>query len=160
MKKKLNFFCILMLTLMAAQFIAAFVCYSGEMTEAFAEGYQDGRTGGTSTTVPTMNGFGAIAALIAGIGSLCSIVAFIRFILNVNRNKVFVWKNVSLLRWAGWGLLAYCVGGIAARVFARGNFTEAFLDHGDSLCSCVFYLIVAEVFAIGLKLKEEQDLTI
>ena len=158
MKKKLNIFCVLLLVLMAAQFVVSFVYLSGDMSQAFREGWQDGHS--ETNSITAKEGIMAIVALIAGIGSVCSIIAFIRFILNVNRDKVFVWKNVSLLRWTGWGLLVYCVGAIVIRLFTTGSFCEAFLDHGDRLCTCIFYLIVAEVFAIGLKLKEEQDLTI
>jgi hypothetical protein len=41
-----------------------------------------------------------------------------------------------------------------------GNFAEAFDEAIGLMIFSVFNLIVAEAFAIGLKLKEEQDLTI
>ena len=158
MKKIMNVLCILMLVLIAAQFIVSFVYLSGDMGQAFREGWQDGLS--ETNGITAMEGVMAIIGSISAIGSICSIVAFIRFILNVNRDKVFVWKNVSLMRWAGWGLLVYCLGAIVIRLYTTGSFCETFLDHGDRLCTCIFYLIVAEAFAIGLKLKEEQDLTI
>ena len=160
MKKKLNFFCVLMLVLIAAQFIVSFVYLSGDMGQAFREGWQDGQSSGQANAAPAIDGVRAIICLIAGIGNICSIVAFIRFILNVNRDKVFVWKNVSLLRWSGCGLLLYWIGEIAIRLLEQESFSQTFLDNGDRICTCVFYLIMAEAFAIGLKLKEEQDLTI
>ena len=94
------------------------------------------------------------------IAAISSFWCFVRFILNVNRDKVFVWDNVILLRITGLGLL---VAGLFAAVdeFLHGSgFTQVYEDYIDVLLFCVFNLIVAEVFAIGLKLKLEQDLTI
>ena len=83
-----------------------------------------------------------------------------RFILNVNRDKVFVWQNVALLRWAGWGLLIPYIIIIVSELLNHVPIRQIYIEDSDSLIFGVFCLIMAEVFAIGLKLKEEQDLTI
>jgi bacteriorhodopsin len=89
-----------------------------------------------------------------------SFIAFVRFILNVNHDKVFVKENIPLLRWAGWGMM------IPAIIYSVHDLVEHFPadnvynSYMDDFVFGLFCLIIAEVFAIGLKLKEEQDLTI
>ena len=70
MKKKLNIFCVLLLVLMAAQFVVSFVYLSGDMSQAFREGWQDGHS--ETNSITAKEGIMAIVALIAGIGSVCS----------------------------------------------------------------------------------------
>ena len=154
MKKKLNFFCVLMLIVMASQVIMTFVTGA----DAFAEGWERGRNAEPVSTWSALAGL--FMEMLVVIAAISSFWCFVRFILNVNRDKVFVWDNVILLRITGLGLL---IAGLFAAVdeFLHGNgFTQVYEDYIDVLLFCVFNLIVAEVFAIGLKLKLEQDLTI
>lgn len=156
MKKKLNLFCVLILVLKAAQIIIGNVMSFGENAQAFKEGWEDG--GKTETNS------GELLIVILGIACIFliirSLIAFVRFILNVNRDKVFVWENVPLLRWTGWGLLT------ATAIIAIHDLLEhipverIYNNSIDDFIFSVFCLIMAEVFIIGLKLKEEQDLTI
>ena len=154
MKKKLNLFCVLMLLLMVAQVVMMFVMNA----DAFQEGWQEGASG------QTPSGWTALIGLLFGIAvilaAIVSFVCFLRFILNVNHNDVLTGENVNLLRFTGIGLLIITVFGLYLALWEGENFAEAFDEAIGLMIFSVFNLIVAEAFAIGLKLKEEQDLTI
>ncbi|MGN0311096.1 MAG: DUF2975 domain-containing protein [Bacteroides sp.] len=96
---------------------------------------------------------------------------FIRLIVDINRSLIFCWKNVSRLRRLGILLLVsfgcnflseYLNLQVMQEVFELPGYAismrEALSVTIPVLGLCA--LIVAEVFAIGLKMKEEQDLTI
>ncbi|MDO4164317.1 MAG: DUF2975 domain-containing protein [Bacteroides sp.] len=100
-----------------------------------------------------------------------ALVLFIRLVISINRLSIFGWKNVRRLRLLGLMLIvafgtqllvAYINGQAVAEVFEMEGYLLRPFDAVRSLtlvlglCS----LIVGEVFAIGLKMKEEQDLTI
>ena len=161
MKKNLNVFCVLMLLLLAAKIVISFVCNFSEYAKEFKQGWEDGGKADVS------NGFeflGDLLMLLLALACLFllirSFIAFIRFLLNVNRDKVFVWENIPLLRWTGWGIL------IPTLIFSAHDLLEhihtdiIFNQTMDDFIFSLFCLIMAEVFAIGLKLKEESDLTI
>jgi hypothetical protein len=155
MKKKLNFFCVLILLLMAAQVVITFFLGADD----FAEGWRKG----ASEVHPTMTlkeFIDMLLCLAVLVAAIVSFVCFFRFIVNVNRNKVFEWGNVLLLRITGLGLLVFALLGSAEELLNDVSLEEVYEDFYEILIFCVFNLIVAEVFAIGLKLKEEQDLTI
>ena len=100
-----------------------------------------------------------------------AIVLFIRLIISINKSDIFNWRNVRRLRRLGFALIiSFCCALLTAYLTVYGV-DEVFSIHGYSLdisgvinttmlglglCA----LIVGEVFAIGLKMKEEQDLTI
>ena len=158
MKKRLNVLCIVMLTLMLIEVVLSLAFSIDDMANGFRDGYKDGQA-------PSMGITEALCAIPVCIAVLClsvhSFVSFVKFILNVNRDKVFVLKNVSLLRSTGWRLLIAIVLCIPMELILMGTTVETvFNDFVDPILFSVFCLIVAEVFAIGLKLKEEQDLTI
>lgn len=156
MKKKLNLFCVLILVLKAAQIIIGNVMSLGENAQAFKEGWEDGGKAEANS--------GELLIVILGIACIFliirSLIAFIRFILNVNRDKVFVWENVPLLRWTGWGLLSATVMIVIYDLVEHTPVDRIYNEAMDDFIFSVFCLIMAEVFMIGLKLKEEQDLTI
>lgn len=100
-----------------------------------------------------------------------AITLFIRLIVSINCSDIFNWRNVRRLRRLGLMLvIGFCCSLITAYLTIRSVgevFSVPGYDLGLSdvvsttllvlgLCS----LIVGEVFAIGLKLKEDQDLTI
>jgi hypothetical protein len=154
MKKKLNFFCVLMLLLMVAQVVMMVVMNA----DAFHEGWQKGASGETPSGWTVLIGFlFGIAVILAAI---VSFVCFLRFILNVNQNNVLTGENVNLLRLTGIGLLIITVFVLCSTLWEGENFAVAFDETIGLMIFSVFNLIVAEAFAIGLKLKEEQDLTI
>ena len=154
MKKKLNLFCVLMLLLMVAQVVTMFVMNAGDFEEGWQSGASDQTISGWTAIIVYLFAFVVIAAAIV------SFVCFLRFILNVNQNNVLTGENVNLLRLTGVGLLIITVFGLCLALWEGGNFAEAFDEAIGLMIFSVFNLIVAEAFAIGLKLKEEQDLTI
>ena len=154
MKKRLNIFCILMLLLMATMVVMTFVTGA----DAFQEGWNAGRDAEPANTWGSLLGF--IAEMFAIVAALVSFISFIRFILNVNRNKVFVWENVNLLRLTACGLMILAVVATCDELYSGCSFVDVYEHFFDAFLFGVFNLIIAEVFAVGLKLKEEQDLTI
>ena len=161
MKKKLNVLCVVMLLLMAAQIIIGFVLNFNEGAQAFREGWEEGRNADASAPLDFLNGF-----LVPLLGLVCifllirAFIAFVRFILNVNRDKVFVQENIPLLRWAGCGTLIPAVVFTSHDLLSHVPTEKVYNSYMDDFVFGLFCLIVAEAFAIGLKLKEEQDLTI
>lgn len=161
MKKKLNLFCVLILVLKAAQIVIGNVMSFGENAQAFKQGWEDGGKPGADTDT----GFwGELFIVILGLACIFliirSLIAFVRFILNVNRDKVFVLENVPLLRWTGWGLLSATVMIVIYDLVEHTPVDRIYNETMDDFIFSVFCLIMAEVFMIGLKLQEEQDLTI
>ena len=154
MKKKLNFFCVLMLLLMVAQVVTTFVMGADAFQEGWQKGASDQATSGWTALIGFLFGIAVILAAIV------SFVCFLRFILNVNQNSVLTGENVNLLRLTGVGLLIITVFVLSSTLWEGENFAVAFDETIGLMIFSVFNLIVAEAFAIGLKLKEEQDLTI
>ena len=154
MKKKLNLFCVLMLLLMVAQVVTMFVMNAGDFEEGWQSGASDQTTSGWTAIIVYLFAFVVIAAAIV------SFVCFLRFILNVNQNSVLTGENVNLLRLTGIGLLIITVFVLCSALWEGENFAVAFDETIGLMIFSVFNLIVAEAFAIGLKLKEEQELTI
>ncbi len=100
------------------------------------------------------------------------IVFFIRLIIAINRSDIFSWKNVYRL---------YKIGGCLIAIFALELISVLWTNHQvehllsipgyeihtmDSLSFTTLILgggcalVFGEIFAIGLRLKEEQELTI
>ena len=154
MKKRLNFFCVLTLLLMATMVVMTFVTGA----DAFQEGWEAGSNAESANTWGTLLEF--FAEMFAVVAALVSFISFIRFILNVNRNKVFVWENVNLLRLTACGLMILAVVAAGDELYTGCSFVEVYDHFFDAFLFGVFNLIISEVFAVGLKLQEEQDLTI
>ncbi len=103
---------------------------------------------------------------------ICFIIEFVLFIININKGRIFVKKNVSRLRRIAWYLISLAI------LRCAGGFTD------DYLLSCIpiklesytlstywtlpwseliiglIALLMAEIWARGLKMREEQELTI
>lgn len=154
MKKKLNIFCVLILLLMATQVVMTFVTGA----DAFMEGWEKGSEEGIAHTWSAL--FGFFVKLFAVVAAFVSFISFFRFILNVNHNKVFVWENVHLLRLTAYGLMILATVAAGDELYSGCSFTEVYDHFFDAFLFGTFNLIISEVFAIGLKLQEEQDLTI
>ena len=103
--------------------------------------------------------------------SIWAIVLFIKWVVAVNRSDIFTWHNVRRLRRMGVLMLVSCAATWLVEYLTVHSVEQVFALPGYELslagtvplsvlllglCS----LIVAEVFAIGLRMKEEQDLTI
>ena len=154
MKKRLNIFCVLMLLLMATMVVMTFVTGA----DAFQEGWNKGRNALPANTWLALLEF--FAEMFAIVAALVSFISFIRFILNVNHNEVFVWENVNLLRLTACGLMILALVASCDEFITGCSFVEVYEHFFDAFLFGVFNLIIAEVFAVGLKLREEQDLTI
>jgi hypothetical protein len=149
-----------MLTMMAVSFIASTIFSINDMSQDMAKGY---------AVDPNINVFVLLSAFVVVLACLgfniASIVSFVRFILNVNRNEVFTRKNVSLLRRYGiYMLLAIASGIINGVLMVFVINMNIGSEYWDLLfigtTESIFALIVAEAFCIGIKLQEEQNLTI
>ena len=71
------------------------------------------------------------------------------------------WRaSENIARWTGWGILIPSVIFAAYDLLEHIPAEKVYNQTMDGFIFSLFCLIVAEVFAIGLKLKEEQDLTI
>ena len=99
------------------------------------------------------------------------ISVFIKFIININKNIVFDKKNVSILRRIGiYHLLGvffnfmstYTDFRIIKKIIAIPDYEIKLNGAVESgmLIIGLIALLMAEVFAIGIKLQEEQDLTV
>lgn len=85
-----------------------------------------------------------------------SAVSVVRFLKNVNKGFIFDRKNVQPLRWFGWtvtltGLLLTLLHTLS------DSSTQTYIFY---LLTGVFINIWSEIFNLGIKLKEEQELTI
>ncbi len=109
--------------------------------------------------------------LIFGALSGAALVTFILFVRNINKNRIFMPLNIRLLRVVGWCLLAAGVIATADGCYDIYEATQEFslsgyaVDYGSAasisgIIFGLFSLVMAEAFAIGLKLKEDQELTI
>lgn len=100
-----------------------------------------------------------------------AVVLFVRLIISINKSDIFNWRNVRRLRRIGiFLIIAFCCTLISAYL-SMCNVEEVFSVRGYELSLSevtdttvlvlgICSLIVGEIFAIGLKMKEEQDLTI
>ena len=153
MKKKLNFLCIMLLILMIVGMVMA--GFAG--VSDFKRGYEDGiNESGTSA-------YNIIEGLVVFASFLVYIFAFacyVRFILNVNHGEVFTWTNVDLLKTVGWCIVVTTTVMCTSMSFDNIDLLDTWSDAISIITDGIFILIMAEVFSIGLKLKEEQDLTI
>lgn len=85
-----------------------------------------------------------------------SAVSIVRFLKNVDKGFIFDRKNVQPLRWFGWtvtltGLLLTLLHTLS------DSSTQTYIFY---LLTGVFINIWSEIFNLGIKLKEEQELTI
>ncbi|UVV57047.1 DUF2975 domain-containing protein [Bacteroides fragilis] len=111
-----------------------------------------------------------ISGLLAVFAIIASTVLFIQLIVAINKSDIFNWKNVRRLRWLGVALLLNFISEAVpapmndyelSSVFSLSGYSmETSIDSVMLVILGLVSLIVGEVFAIGLKMKEEQDLTI
>lgn len=100
-----------------------------------------------------------------------AVILFIRIIIAINKSEIFNWRNVRRLRRLGVLLIiGFACSFLKSlltvynveKVLSLTNYSLSIADmvHTTSLVLGLSALIVAEVFAIGLRIKEEQELTI
>lgn len=167
MKKKLNSYCILLMSICG-------VLLSFNMTDRISECYNIGKGMYHITDTPVR-----ITQMVIWVIDLNILLAagilFILVIRNINRGIVFDWSNIRLFRSTGIVLgvhfllstainyinyyllppLANNTAGELMPTFYKGYVTDY-----PALIAMLFILIISEVFAIGLRLQEEQELTI
>ncbi|MDL2212786.1 DUF2975 domain-containing protein [Bacteroides sp. OttesenSCG-928-J23] len=110
-------------------------------------------------------------ALVVLASSIVQIVTFLRLIYVINKQVIFEWSNVVKLRIIGVAMLvafaAYAL--FSFLVFNMSmdeiNIPGYILKNKDVwnftlLISGLCVLLMGEIFAMGLRLREEQDLTI
>lgn len=110
--------------------------------------------------------FGLIAAAMA----LLQLIVFIRFIVSINKSIIFDWSNVVKLRTMGYSMLIqFAAIALHNYIYYKQQLAlielekyKLTIDMWDfySLIPGLGVLLIAEVFAFGLKLREEQELTI
>ena len=112
--------------------------------------------------------FGTLIIIIA----LIVIIKFIRLITNINRDKVFEKCNVKLLRQLGFLMLLLALVTIISGVY--GEFAVSRLHYNLPGYTYSFYwelpwghillgmvsLLMAQIWAKGIQMREEQELTI
>ena len=153
MKKKLNFFCIVLLILMIVGMVMA--GFAG--VNDFKQGYEDGMNDSGTSAYSIIEGLIIFACFIVYIYAFA---CYVRFILNVNHGEVFTWTNVDLLCTVGWCIVVTTTVMCTAMSFDSINLLDTWSDAISVITDGIFILIMAEAFSIGLKLKEEHDLTI
>jgi len=113
----------------------------------------------------------ALLSLSYMIAIVFSFYYFIKVISSINKSIIFDWKNVKRLRFLGTALLlSFLIDSIICVLelykikntieFAGYNIDGLDLLQTTNLILGLVSFIVAEIFAIALKMKEEQDLTI
>lgn len=112
-----------------------------------------------------------VCFLLSQISILMAVIWFIRLIGQINNSHIFCWKNVHLLRWLGGFLIASFLLELVPIILDSRLVNEAFETPGYTVHSYGSYsiitllmgiisFIVSEAFAMGLRLQEEQELTI
>lgn len=102
---------------------------------------------------------------------LIAIAVFFFIIVSINKSKIFVWRNVYSLRWLGGVLILSFICTAVPTIVTSYALSDVFSIKGydlhlselvsiTNLVLGLSALIVGEVFAIGLRMKEEQELTI
>ena len=104
------------------------------------------------------------------IGIVMFIFNFFKIIIAVNKSIIFEWINVKRLRRIGIGFILVFISDIILEAINKlailelieiENYTIAnYLFKSGTLMLGMVAFLVAEIFAVGLKLKEEQELTI
>lgn len=109
--------------------------------------------------------------LLFGVLSVAALVSFVLFVRNVNKNRIFMRANIRLLRLMGWCLVAAGAITTLDGCYDTYQLQQAFrldgyiVDYGaaanfSGIIFGFFSLVMAEAFAIGFRMKEEQELTI
>ena len=112
-----------------------------------------------------------LSAFIDVLSSILAVILFIKLIISINKSQIFDWRNVRRLRWLGGLLMLSFICSVIPVCTAFCELSGVFEIPGYSLTLYnaissltlvlgLMSLIVGEIFAIGLRMKEEQELTI
>ncbi|MCD4697574.1 MAG: DUF2975 domain-containing protein [Bacteroidales bacterium] len=114
--------------------------------------------------------FGTVMIVVSAI-ILYLVFIFRKFIRNVKKHKIFNIENIELLKNIAWALFALWVFAIVYMrimyyVIARNlefkqvEFVQEYPNFAGLLMLSLFIWVLSHVFIQGVKMKEEQDLTI
>ena len=95
---------------------------------------------------------------------------FIKIMISVNKSEIFAWINVRRLKRIGLSFILFFISEALISIY-DGIVTTEMIKLSDysilmesfsvnALVEGMIAYIVAEIFAVGLRLKEEQELTI
>ena len=95
---------------------------------------------------------------------------FIKIMISVNKSEIFVWINVRRLRRIGLSFILIFISKALMSIY-EGIVTAEMIKLSDysilmeslsvnALVDGMIAFVVAEIFAVGLRIKEEQELTI
>lgn len=114
---------------------------------------------------------GILSSFIFAGATLVQVTTFILLIVAINKSVIFAWSNVWKLRIMGYAMLVSFIikvlySYVAFQTEVKEISIPGYVLENKELWD--FYLLIpglglllmAEIFAIGLRLKEEQDLTI
>ena len=118
-----------------------------------------------------LNVLQTICVFASFIAQILAIIWFIKLIVAINRGHVFSWMNVKRLRKLGFVLILAFICAAIPHIINIYNISDYFslsgytINYTDlvstiNLILGLISLIVAQVFAMGLKLQEDQELTI
>jgi len=111
-----------------------------------------------------------LCLIILNVSYLIVAYSFLRIIFAVNKSVIFEWVNVKRLRIMGIGFILMFIGNAILGFVQKYSFFKI-MDienykiinspfDGSILMFGVISFLVAEIFAVGLRLKEDQELTI
>ena len=114
---------------------------------------------GDNTQISVVGVFALVMVLTA---IIMLIFNFIKIMLSVNKSMIFAWINVRRLRMIGLSFILIFISDVLMSIhdsivtsgFVMESLSVSYLING------MIAFVVAEIFAVGLRLKEEQDLTI
>jgi hypothetical protein len=172
MKKRLNFLSIIMLVLIVIEFVRLSWETKGAI-HFFRHNIETCFSGGSADWPLfwiVIISF-ALVILTWYLTLFKGLMAFVRFMLNVNKDLIFVKENVPLLRKTGNGIFWYNMFMLLSLVINYITCVQMHVPQTEPIgwvsrsiiypiILSFFCWIIAEVFAIGIKLREEQELTI
>ncbi len=101
---------------------------------------------------------------------LIAIYKFICFIRDITKGNIFIKQNYKRLKWVSWAMAllflydtvkAYMEYNVIENIVSIPNYQlESLKLHWNVLWVALVFALFAQVFALGIKMKEEQELTI
>ena len=145
--KKINVFCVLVLALMLIDILVDLFLNNNDTNITVVFEKDD---------IATLL-FALFVSLTVLGAIVVAVFSFVKFVLNVNRNQVFVEKNVKLIRKYGCCAVLVGVCTMILTAFIGNGFWDAVVDGLDALCEGFFALLMGEVFVIGMKLQDSKN---
>ena len=87
----------------------------------------------------------------------CAALIF-KIVCNLKHKRVFIYENARLVQFIGLAVMAYGTF-LGVWKFVSPVETVAFM-HNMFLLLGAFFVLIGSVFKVGIRMKEEQDLTI